>query len=124
MAGTVQKETDKQKKRRGPQPPPPSPANIANLLQGPMQLAEGSGYLRLSEPVTRRLADAGEIQWVDAEADVALLWGPSVKAYAESRIVTGRRPSLAPAPEWGKRKRGGPANSEKMATPIDGESPS
>jgi hypothetical protein len=80
-----------------------------------MRLHEGAGYLRQSVPVTRRQADTGLIQWVDSPVDVPTLWGPSVKSFAESLIVTGKRPSLMKPPEPGRRKRGRPPNSAKVA---------
>jgi hypothetical protein len=56
-----------------------------NPLDGPCRIEVAAAYLGLSVPSTRRLANAGKIQWVDLGVDAAILWGPSLRSFAEKR---------------------------------------
>jgi hypothetical protein len=91
-------EIDPKPKRGGPKPLPPRPEGV-NPLSGPLKLAEAAGIMRKAPQTVRRLADRGELTWVDA-----LIWGPSIRAYWARNLVTGKR---SPTPQV-KRKRGRP----------------
>jgi hypothetical protein len=97
-------------KRRAPRPLPPRPEGLS-LLDGPLKLNEASGVMRKAPQTIRKLANAGELEWVDDN-----IWGPSIQRYWDRRRVTGPRPSLAKPPKPGKRRRGRP---RKAATSIN-----
>jgi hypothetical protein len=93
-------------KRRGPQPPPPIP-DIDLRHAVALRLREAAGALRLSPEKTRRLANQGEISWLDV-GGVEIIDPTSVLSFIERKRVAGRRPSLKKLPPPGRRRRGRP----------------
>jgi hypothetical protein len=102
MAKAPQKIEDNPK-RCGPRPPPPVPAGI-DPLSGALRIAEAGGVIRKSPATVRKLADAGELEWIAGKPPT--IWGPSIVAYWERNRIVGKRPSVVKAPEPGKRGRG------------------
>jgi hypothetical protein len=89
-------------KRRGPKPPPPVPEGV-DPLAGPLRLEEAGGVMRKSPQTVRKLADLGELEWVDT-----FIWGPSVASYFERHRVAGKRPANpANKPGPGRPRKGG-----------------
>jgi hypothetical protein len=108
LAKAAQKIEDKPK-RRGPQPPPPIPAGV-DPLAGPLKLNEAGGVMRKAPQTVRKLADAGELEWVGGD-----IWGPSIQRYWDRHRVAGPRPELQGTPKPGKRGRGRPKKLEALA---------
>jgi hypothetical protein len=68
--------------------------------------------MRKTAQTVRKLADAGELEWVGD-----CIWGPSIKAYWDRNRVQGKRSSAQPTE--GRRGRGRPRGRTKKAASRD-----